>query len=84
VYQAFRVQTVRDSINGDDTVQFRLVNDAVDEAYGDPYFSLFGVDHNGLDEHIADRPTFSEMMRLVQKLGLGAQLPTLPRTYTEQ
>ena len=70
-FHAFRIQTVRDSLEDEITEPFTLDDEPFDENFGAPYFGLYGVDADGLLEHIADRRTYTEAVILAQKLAPG-------------
>lgn len=82
-FRAFRIQTVRDDLDGGDMVPFTTDDDPFDEEYGPPYFALYGVGDTGLLEHIADRDTYSDALNLVQKLAPGVALPLKPICFAE-
>jgi len=69
---------VRDRIEGGDAVPFTKDDEPFDEEFGCPYFALYGLDENGWVEHIADRRTYSEAVRLAEKLVPGLVFPTSP------
>lgn len=69
-FRAFRIQSVRDAIEGNDCVPFTVFDDPFDAAFGLPFFGFYGIGDDGLLEHIADRQTFPEAMRLARKLGV--------------
>jgi hypothetical protein len=72
-FGAFRIRTARDFIEGDCTRPFTWDDDPFDEEFGVPYFCLYGVDEDGVHEHIADRRTYTEAVALLLKLAVGVQ-----------
>ena len=70
-FQAFRIQTVRDSLDDGNTEPFTVGDEPFDENVGTPYFGLHGVGSDGLREHIADRQTYAEAVSLAEKLAPG-------------
>ena len=70
-FQSFRIQTVRDALDDEITEPFTLDDEPFDENFGTPYFGLYGVDADGLLEHIADRRTYAESVSLAEKLAPG-------------
>ena len=82
-FREFRIQTVRDSIDDDDIVPFVCDDDPFDTDYGPPYFALYGIDAQGSLEHIADRKTYSEAVKLAQKLAREIDFPTTPRAAAQ-
>jgi hypothetical protein len=77
-FQRFRIQTVRTSLEDDDIAPFVVDDDPFDTSFSRPYFGIYGVDEEGLLEHIADRPTYDEALSLVRKLAPGIDLPDSP------
>jgi hypothetical protein len=77
-FREFRIQTVRDTIDGDDTLPYSSDEDPFDEEFGSPYFGFYGIGPNGLVEHIADRATYSEAVSLTRRLVLGITFPDAP------
>ena len=77
-FREFRIQTVRDDLDEGDVAPFTTDDDPFDEEFGPPYFALYGVGDDGLLEHIADRNTYSDALRLAQKLAPGVALPLKP------
>ncbi len=71
VFQSFRIQTVRDSLEDEITEPFTPDDEPFDENFGAPYFGLYGVDADEVLEHIADRRTYAEAVCLAQKLAPG-------------
>jgi hypothetical protein len=70
-FRKFRIQTVRNSVEDNDCVVYSAGDDPFDSNFGPPYFGLYGVGEDGLSEHIADRTSYSEAVRLAQKLAPG-------------
>ncbi len=77
-FQALRIQTMRDDIDGGGAIPFTVDDDPFDEEFGPPYFALYGVGYDGLSEHIADRDTYSDALKLAQKLAPSVELPLKP------
>lgn len=77
-FREFRIQTVRDSIEDGDTNPYSVNDEPFDEEFGRPYFGLYGVGEDGKLEHIADRKTYSEAVRLAEKLAPGVAFPSAP------
>ena len=81
----FRIQTVRDVVDENDTMPFLLTDEPFDDEYGSPYFCLYGVDNGGLLEHIAHRKTYGELVQLAEKLIPGVVFPAMPvLTYPQR
>jgi hypothetical protein len=82
-FKEFRIQTVRDSIETELIAPFTEDSDPFDAEYAAPYFGLYGVSDDELLEHIADRATYAEAVRLALKLAPGIEFPVTPTfTYT--
>ncbi|MDB6020691.1 MAG: hypothetical protein JWQ04_548 [Pedosphaera sp.] len=79
-FQAYRIQTVRDSLEENEIVPFTADDDPFDTEFGTPYFGLYGVGDDGLVEHIADRTTYAGILSLLQKLVPGVAFPAEPMT----
>lgn len=77
-FREFRIQTMRNLIDDGDAVAFTLDDEPFDDEFGHPYFGLYGVDKDELLEHIADRKTYSEAVRLAEKLAPGVEFPDSP------
>jgi hypothetical protein len=78
LFREFRIQTVRDSIEDGDSNPYSVDDEPFDEEFGRPYFGLYGVGADGKLEHIADRKTYSEAVRLAEKLAPGVAFPNSP------
>jgi hypothetical protein len=74
-FRMFRIQTVRDAVNGRDVSAYGWDDDPFDEQFGKPYFGLYGVCDDQTVEHIADRETYSEAVSLAKKLVPGIDFP---------
>ena len=77
-FHAFRIQTVRRAIEDDYAVPFTLDDEPFDEEFEAPFFGLYGVDQDGILEHIADRATYAEALNLVRNLVPGIEFPDNP------
>lgn len=78
VFAGFRIQTVRSLLDGSGVVPFTIADEPFDEEFGPPYFGFYGVDEDGLVEHIADRNTIEDAVRLAKNLVPGIDFPDLP------
>jgi len=81
-FSEFRIQTVRDELASDQVIPFTEYDDPFDPTLGPPYFSLYGLDDDGLCEHIADCNTYAEARCLAQKLAPSLNLPVNPICFT--
>jgi|CZKV01.1.fsa_nt_gi hypothetical protein len=77
-FREFRILTMRNLIEDGDAVPFTADDEPFDDEFGHPYFGLYGVDKDGLLEHVADRKTYSEAARLAEKLAPGVEFPDSP------
>jgi hypothetical protein len=80
----FRIQTMRDLIDGGAAVAFTHEDDPFDDEFGEPYFGLYGVGKDGLVEHIADRKKYSEAVFLAEKLAPGVVFPFYSRAASRR
>jgi hypothetical protein len=77
-FKRYRIQTVRDAIEIEDTSPYVIGDDPFDSDFESPYFSLYGVGEDGLLEFIADRSSYSEAVKLARKLAPGIDFPDVP------
>ncbi len=97
-FNAFRIRTVRkfagDSVRGAPIRQggmreergepFTWADDPFDDRFGTAYLALYGVGGGGLlREHIADRETYAEAVRLACCLAPGIEFPETPHSSAE-
>ena len=83
-FQSFRIRTVRDLLDAEDTEAFTLDDEPFEENFGAPYFGIYGLNADGVLEHIADRRTYGEAVDLVQKLapGIAFDAVAVSRTFS--
>jgi hypothetical protein len=74
-FKRYRIQTVRDAIEIEDSSPYVMGDDPFDSDFESPYFSLYGVSEGGLLEFIADRSSYSEAVKLARKLAPGIDFP---------
>jgi hypothetical protein len=72
-FKKFRLQTVRDSVDGEYANPYTADDDPYDEEYNRPYFAVYGVDDEGLPEFIAGRSTYGEALKLVRNFAPGIE-----------
>ena len=58
-FREFRIQTVRNEVDGSGVVPFTVDDEPFDADFSPPHFALYGVGDDRLAEHIADRATYS-------------------------
>jgi hypothetical protein len=72
-FKQFRIQSVRNEIEGEDISPYTWDDEPFDENFDVPYFALYGVGEDGLLEHIADRKALAEALKLARKIAPGAE-----------
>lgn len=82
-FREFRIQTVRDRIEEDDTEPFVASNDPFDADFGLSYYSVYGVGEDGSLQHIANRRSYEEAANLLRMLVPGIALPIKPTSCSE-
>jgi hypothetical protein len=75
-FREWRIQTVRDLLDDEDTEPYVAGHDPFDPEYGVPYFALYGVRDDKLLEHIADRSTYDQVVKLASDLAPGVVFPS--------
>jgi hypothetical protein len=73
-FRHYRVQSVRLNRVTDEITPLLAEDDANDLDYAQAFYSLYGVDSEGLLEHIADRDSLAGIIDLVNKLFPGIEL----------
>ncbi len=81
-FRELRIQTIRNEFDDNSVVPFTVDDDPFDVEFGAPYFALYGVGDDGLSEHIADRDSYAEAVKLAHKLAPGIGFPTQPFTFS--
>ena len=71
-FKAFRIQTVRNLLAEPLVLPYTDSSDPFDENLGERYFGIYGIDEDGLLEHISDRGSYGLARELVLKLIPGA------------
>jgi len=77
-FREYRIQTVRNSIVGDFSAPYTLDDYPYDDDFSEPYLRLSGVSDDGVQEHIADRANYREVLNLVRRLAPGVDFPHVP------
>lgn len=72
---AFRIQTVREAVGEDLCVPYVEGDDPFDESVGPPFYALYGVEEDGILEHIADRQRYTDAVSLAVKIAPGISFP---------
>jgi hypothetical protein len=72
-FKQFRIQSVRNEIEGENISPYTWDDEPFDANFDAPYFALYGVGEDGLLEHIADRKTCAEAVNLVRKIAPGVK-----------
>jgi hypothetical protein len=78
-FRELRIQTVRNLLTEDAIEPYTFEADPFDENFGEPYFGFYGVDEEGLVEHIADRRTLEEALLLAKNLVAGVTFRNVPK-----
>ncbi len=71
-FRMYRIQTVRDSDDGD-VVVYNFGSEPFDDEFSEPFFGLYGIYEDGIVEHIADRDTYLEALSLAKKIAPGIE-----------
>jgi hypothetical protein len=75
-FHRLRIQTVRQELGEDGgTAPFTEDDDPFDENYGAPFFGIYGVDEEGLLDHVAIRDTYQASRSLLADLLPGVGFP---------
>jgi len=83
-FYRLRIQTVRHELDEEgETAPFTEDDDPFDENYGAPYFGIYGVDEDGLLDHIADRDTYQAARSLLAALLPGIGFPEEVIAFSE-
>ena len=77
----FRIRTMCDLIDGSDVTAFSPGDDPFDDTRDAPFFALYGLDGDGLPEHIADRTCYAAIHDLALKLAPGIGFPEEPGAF---
>jgi hypothetical protein len=74
----FQIRTVRRFEPEGDIRQYSVNDDPEDGDYGPVFFGLYGLESDGVAEHIADRDTYAGARELAMKLAPGVRFPESP------
>lgn len=74
-FVAFRIQTVRRDLEHGDICAYVMGDEPDDSNFSEPWFALYGMDDDGLCDHIADRKTYSALVALAHRLCPGIAFP---------
>jgi hypothetical protein len=77
-FALLRIRTMRERLDESDVAPFSIGDDPFDDAMDAPFFALYGLDDDGLPEHIADRSSYEAIRDLAAKLAPGVDFPELP------
>jgi hypothetical protein len=77
-FEHYRIQTVRNELDGDKVMPFVVGDEVEDENFGPLYFVIHGVGRDGALEHIAERRTYQEAADLLRAMFLDLDLPDNP------
>jgi hypothetical protein len=74
----FQIRTVRQFEPERDIRQYGANDDPEDPDYGPIVYGLYGLESDGIAEHIADRDTYADARELALKLAPGIGFPEMP------
>jgi hypothetical protein len=77
-FREYRIQTARNSTDGEFSAPYTSDDYPYDDDFSEPYLRLFGVSDEGVQEHIADRANYREVLNLVRRLAPGVEFPQVP------
>jgi hypothetical protein len=77
-FRHFQIRTVRRHNENSDIFQYTLNDDPDDDDFGTVFFGLYGLEEDGVAEHIADRDSYAQALVLARKLAPGIQFPNAP------
>jgi hypothetical protein len=78
VFRRFQIRTLRRHNQGSDICQYTPNDDPDDAEFGTVFFGFYGLEENGIAEHIADRDSYAHAFVLAGKLVPGIQFPQCP------
>lgn len=79
-----RIQTTRAPVDGGDVQPFTACDELFDEEFVSPAYSLYGHLVSGESEHIAERPTYEDLVTLTRKLIPEINFPSAPTSRRER
>jgi hypothetical protein len=74
-FKEFRIQSFRRLVDDDAEEAFVSGDEPYDDNFEAPFFSLYGIDEDGNEECIVDRPSYESARELVSKLAPGIEFP---------
>jgi len=78
LYTHWRIQTIR-CLSGDDSFEpMTYGDDPLDPEYEPPMIALYGVNAEGLVEHVKDFSSYADALALVRKIAPGIDFPDEP------
>lgn len=77
-FHYLQIRTVRRFEPEGDIHQYGAGHDPEDPEYGPVFFGLYGLESDGIAEHIADRDTYASARELALKLAPGVGFPETP------
>jgi hypothetical protein len=77
-FRHFQIRTVRRHNQDNDISQYTPSDEPDDDEFGAVFFGLYGLEQDGVAEHIADRDSYAEAVALAGKLAPGIQFPHAP------
>lgn len=77
-FRTLQIRSMRHFMPEDDVRQYDVEDDPDDSDYGAVFFGLYGLESDGVAEHIADRDTYAAARELALKLAPGIKFPEAP------
>jgi hypothetical protein len=77
-FRHFQIRTVRRHNQDNEIFQYTPRDEPDDEDFGAVFFGLYGLEVDGVAEHIADRDSYAQAVALAGKLAPGIQFPPTP------
>ncbi len=77
-FQCYQIRSVRLHHEDGSVEQYTRGDDPEDENFGEVFFGLYGLEEDGVAEHIADRGSYAALLMLARKLAPGILFPEAP------
>lgn len=77
-FRHFQIRSVRRHNEESDIFQYTPSDEPDDEDFGLVFFGLYGLEADGVAEHIADRVSYAQARALAVKLAPGIEFPSAP------
>lgn len=77
-FRHLQIRTVRRHHKDNEISQYTPNDEPDDDDFGTVFFGLYGLEDDGVAEHIADRDSYAQALALAGKLAPGIQFPHDP------